>query len=95
MTTFLTSILGASWRTTLFGIIQLVAGTFVNYMQSLGAGAKFNWSIFSMQVVMAGALALTKDSKVTGGTIPTGEKPTMEATQKAEAIVAAKAEAKV
>ena len=75
MTALLTSIFGANWRTSLFGVLQLVVGTAVNYYQSLAPGAAFDWKTLAGQVVVAIALLLTKDANVTGGTIPSGTTP--------------------
>lgn len=86
----MTSIFGASWRTTLFGLVQLLAGTAVNYMQSLEAGASFNWSVFSMQAIVAVLSFITKDGKVTGGVVASGEKPNPTQEKEATAIVEAK-----
>jgi hypothetical protein len=90
MNNFMTSIFGASWRTTLFGIIQLLAGTAVNYIQSLEPNATFNWSAFAMQAMVALLAFLSKDGKVTGGTVASGEKPNPVQAKEAEATVAAK-----
>ena len=90
MTALLSSIFGANWRTSLFGVLQLVVGTAVNYYQSLAPGAAFDWKTLAGQVVVAIALLLTKDANVTGGTIPSGTTPTPEATAQAVAAVQAK-----
>lgn len=69
MQTFLVKVFGDNWRTTLFGIIQFVAGTAYNYIQSLDAGAFFDWRIFGTQMIVALLALLSKDSKVTGGSV--------------------------
>ena len=69
MSTFFTSILGANWRTSLFGLLQLVAGTAVNYIQSLTPGSAFDWKVFGSQVLIAALSLLSKDANVTGGTV--------------------------
>lgn len=69
MTAFFENLLGSNWRTTLFGIVQFVAGEAYNYIQSLAPGASFDWKIFFSQLVVAILALLAKDSKVTGGTV--------------------------
>lgn len=69
MTKLLESIFGASWRTTVFGLVQLIVGTALNYYQSLAVTAVFDWKVFGGQVLLALAMFFTKDGKVTGGTI--------------------------
>jgi hypothetical protein len=91
MNALFTSWFGASWRTTLFGVIQLLAGTALNYLQSLTPGDTFNWTFFSMQVLVAVLALMSKDKEVHGGTIASGETPTTADTKAATAIVDAKA----
>lgn len=81
MTKILESIFGANWRTSVFGIVQLLAGTFYNYYQTLN-GSAFDWKLFGMQLIAAFALFLTKDSKVTGGTVPA----TVEAEERTDTL---------
>jgi hypothetical protein len=69
MQNFLESLLGSNWRTSLFGIIQFIAGQAYNYIQSLAPGATFDWKIFIGQLMVAILALLAKDSKVTGGSI--------------------------
>ena len=69
MNTFLVSIFGDNWRTTLFGVLQFVAGTAYNYIQSLDPGAAFDWKIFTTQLIVAILALISKDATVTGGTV--------------------------
>ena len=69
MNKIMSSIFGASWRTSLFGVIQLLAGTTVNYIQSLNGGV-FSWTVFGMQAALAILSFLSKDGQVTGGSKP-------------------------
>ena len=69
MSALLVSIFGDNWRTSLFGILQFVAGTAYNYIQSLQPGAAFDWHVFIGQVLVAGLALLSKDAKVTGGAV--------------------------
>ena len=69
MNTFLVSIFGDNWRTTLFGVLQFVAGTAYNYIQSLDPGAVFDWKIFATQLIVALLALISKDATVTGGTV--------------------------
>jgi hypothetical protein len=69
MKNFLESLFGSNWRTSLFGIIQFVAQLAYNYIQSLPAGAKFDWNIFGSSLLVAVLGLLAKDANVTGGSI--------------------------
>ena len=97
MQTLLANTFGANWRTSLFGIIQFVAGQAYNYIQSLSPEATFDWKIFFGQLMVAVLALLAKDSNVTGGTVASGETPTKADTKTATALVDATkaAEAKV
>ena len=53
MTALLTSIFGASWRTTVVGLLQLAIGTGLNYYQSLAPGAKFDTHVLIVQIGIA------------------------------------------
>ena len=90
MTALLTSIFGASWRTTVVGLLQLAIGTGLNYYQSLAPGATFDTHVLIVQIGIALLAFFTKDGQVHGGTIPTGTTPTPEATAQAVAAVQAK-----
>lgn len=69
MVAFLTSILGANWRTSLLGVLQFVAQFAYNYIQSLTPGSTFDWKIFGMSLFLALLGFLSKDKQVTGGEV--------------------------
>jgi hypothetical protein len=87
MNALFTSWFGASWRTTLLGIVQFVAQLVYNYMQSLTPGASWDWKVFGSSAFLAILGFLSKDKEVHGGTIASGETPTAIDTAKATAIV--------
>lgn len=69
MQTFFANLLGSNWRTSLFGIVQFVAQLVYNYMQSLPAGASWDWKVFGSSALIGLLSLITKDAVVTGGTV--------------------------
>jgi hypothetical protein len=66
MVNILISIFGASWKTSLVGVVQLVCGTVANYLQSLQPGAIFDYKLLSIQIIVAILSFLSKDHDVSG-----------------------------
>lgn len=83
MTAFLVSVFGDNWRTTLFGLVQLIAGTAVNVIQSMPEGSAFNWSVFVSQCLVTILSFIAKDSKVTGGKVQAAAPGTLPSTTEA------------
>jgi hypothetical protein len=94
LNTFMTKIFGASWRTTLWGGIAVLSAFITQYPDLVGAILEpaMAKKVFSISALISGFITFSKskDKNVTGGTIPTGEKPTEEAIKTAEANVATK-----
>ncbi len=83
MTAFLVKIFGDNWRTSLFGVLQFVAGTAYNYIQSLAPGATFDYHVFFSQLLIAGLALIAKDAKVTGGKVQAEAPGTLPSTTEA------------
>lgn len=50
------------WRTTVFGLLQLILGTLYNYLTSIVGGVlQFNWEVFVLQLLIAITFGLMKD----------------------------------
>lgn len=91
---FLTSLLGASWRTTIWGAVAVISAFVTQYPDLVSSVLNPGLAkmVFAIAALISGFItfAQTKDKNVTGGTVPSGEKPTLEATKVAEAKVEAK-----
>lgn len=91
MNTFLTKLLGASWRTTVWGGITVSVGFITMYPDMLDVifNPELTKKIFGIATLISTFItfAHTKDAKVTGGTIASGETPTKAETKIATALV--------
>lgn len=83
--------LGANWRTSLFGIIVIVLGVLGPVLNHYAPVVGLDWIMLctSLATLAGGAgLVIAKDKDVTGGTKDAGVRPTPEATAEAKAKVA-------
>ena len=91
MNIFLTKLLGASWRTSFWGGITVLAGFISQYPDLVSSVVEpvLAKKIFSIAALISAFVTFTqaKDKNVTGGTIPSGETPTKTETKIATALV--------